>query len=82
MKIKILTSLCAFFISGVTFANCPGSFNAEQMSECIKVVVASSDYQDWRKNEYPVNLDASKETTSGVRTVTSTEAPEEEPDCD
>ena len=61
MKIKILTSLCAFFISGVTFANCPGSLDAEQLSECITVEVASSDYQDWQK---------------GTRTVASTEEPE------
>ncbi len=61
MKIKILTSLCAFFISGVTFANCPSSLNAEQMSECITVEVSSSDYQDWQK---------------GVRTAASTEEPD------
>ena len=67
MKIKILTSLCAFFISGVTFANCPGSFSAEQMGEFITVEGTSSDYQDWSK---------------GVRTVASTEEPEEEPECD
>jgi hypothetical protein len=67
MRIKILTGLCAFFISGVTFANCPSSLNAEQMRECNTIEGASSDYQDWQK---------------GVRTASSTEEPEEEPDCD
>ena len=67
MKIKILTSLIAFFISGATFANFPSGFNAEKMRECITVGGASSDYQDRQK---------------GVRTVVSTEEPEKEPDCD
>ena len=78
MKIKVLTSLCAFFISGVALAECPSGLNAEKMAECITIEVASSDYQDWQKNEYPVNLNASTKTTSGLRTDTSTE----EPDCD
>ena len=75
MKIKVLTSLCAFFISGVALAECPSGLNAEKMAECITIEVASSDYQDWQKK---VNLNASTKTTSGVRTDTSTE----EPECD
>ena len=67
MKIIILIGLCSFFISGVTFANCPSSLNAEQMRECNTIEGASSDYQDSQK---------------GLRTAASTEEPEEEPDCD
>ena len=67
MRIKILTGLCAFFMSGATFANCPCGLNAEQMRECITIEGAGSDYLHWQK---------------GKRTTASTEEPEEEPDCD
>ena len=70
MKIKLLTILIAFFISGVTFANYPDGFNAEMMRECITPGGASSDYQVRQKEGRP---------------VVSTEEPEEteeEPDCD
>ena len=67
MRINILAGLCAFLISGVTFANCPGSLDAEQMRECISIEGASNDYQDCQK---------------GLRNAASTEEPEEEPDCD
>jgi hypothetical protein len=67
MKIKILTGMCAFILSGIAVADCPSSLNTEKMVECITVGGAGENYQDWQK---------------GVRTAASTEEPEEEPDCD
>jgi hypothetical protein len=56
MKIKILTGMCAFILSGIAFADCPSSLNAEKTMECITVEGSGENYQDWQKNEYEFNL--------------------------
>ena len=79
MKIKILTGLCAFCISGVAFAGCPDSLNAEKMAECITVEGSGADYQDWQKNEYQFNLETSSEVASTVSPITGTDVRTLEP---
>ena len=79
MKIEILTGLCAFCISGVVFAGCPDSLNAEKMAECITVEGSGADYQDWQKNEYQYNLETSSEVASTVSPITGTDVRTLEP---
>ncbi len=70
MNVKIMIGLCAFFISGAVFAGCPASLDAEKMAECITVEGSGANYQDWQKNEYLHNIDASTEiTNTDVRTL-------------
>jgi hypothetical protein len=64
MKIKILTGMCAFFLSGVAFAECPSDQNTEKMIECITVEGSGANYQDWQKNEYEFNLETTSKTAS------------------
>jgi hypothetical protein len=47
MKLKLLISLCVFSVSGVAYANCPDSLNAEKMAECITIEGWEANYQDW-----------------------------------
>ena len=79
MKIKIFTGLCAFCISGVAFAGCPDSLNAEKMAECITVEGSGANYQDWQKNEYQFNLETSSEVASTVSPITGTDVRTLEP---
>lgn len=79
MKIEILTGLCAFCISGVAFAGCPDSLNAENMAECITVEGSGANYQDWQKNEYQHNLETSSAVASTVSPITGTDVRTLEP---
>lgn len=73
MKIKVLTGLCTFCISGVAFAGCPDSLDAEKMLECITVEGSGANYQDWQKNEYQHNLETSTEVVSTISLITGTD---------
>ena len=79
MKIEILTSACVLFVSGVAFAGCPDSLNAEKMAECITVEGSGANYQDWQKNEYQFNLDTSEEVASTISPITGTDVRTLEP---
>ena len=46
MKAKILVGLSVFLISGVTYAACPDSLNAEDMMNCLSIEKAGGNYQD------------------------------------
>lgn len=74
IKVKVLTSLCVFFMSSMAFADCPNSLNAEKMAECITVEGSGANYQDWKKNEYEHNLASDSEIASTtVSPITGTD---------
>ncbi len=71
MKQKLLISLCVLSVSGVAYANCPDSLNAEKMMECITVEGWEDNYQDWLAD---FNNGALPETTvSTISPITGTD---------